>query len=221
MNQTTEILSKEAFIDALNDDIIALKIHEREPATLEEAARIAIRLECYDRLRHQHNQNKEMNVSFSTPNAIEHKTHGDQLTSAINELTRNVHQFVVANGVTQFDSRTVQTNSPNTAHAQNDAVRSDSNNIDLGSEERYKQMSTTVNELSRGMQEMFRMQQQMMTVVMERPSERNNYAPVRNTVPHAVRNTPHAVRYTPHAVRTGTPLTNTPHDSIYVDPAQA
>ena len=51
VNQTTEILAKEAYIDALDDEDMAMKIREREPSNLEEAARIAVRLESYKRLK--------------------------------------------------------------------------------------------------------------------------------------------------------------------------
>jgi hypothetical protein len=46
-NATTEILAKDAFIDAMRDIELALKVREREPETLDEAYRIALRLEAY------------------------------------------------------------------------------------------------------------------------------------------------------------------------------
>jgi hypothetical protein len=51
MNHITEILAKEAYIDALDDEDMAMKVREREPSNLDEAARIAVCLESYKRLK--------------------------------------------------------------------------------------------------------------------------------------------------------------------------
>jgi hypothetical protein len=42
-NETTEIIARDAYIDALNDSTLAFKIREREPRDLEEAHKIAMR----------------------------------------------------------------------------------------------------------------------------------------------------------------------------------
>ena len=47
MNSTTEIVDRDAFIDALDDRQLSLRVREKEPTTLEEALRVAIRLEAY------------------------------------------------------------------------------------------------------------------------------------------------------------------------------
>jgi len=47
MNSTTEIVARDAFIDALDDRQLSLRVREKEPTTLEKAPRIAIRFEAY------------------------------------------------------------------------------------------------------------------------------------------------------------------------------
>jgi len=47
MNTTTEIVAQDAFIDALVDRQLLLRVREKETTTLEEALRIAIRFEAY------------------------------------------------------------------------------------------------------------------------------------------------------------------------------
>jgi len=42
-NVTTEIVGRDAFLDSLGDRPLALRIREREPTTMEEALRIAVR----------------------------------------------------------------------------------------------------------------------------------------------------------------------------------
>ena len=46
-NDASDIIGRDAFIDSLNDDNLSLKVREREPLSLNEAAKIAIRLESY------------------------------------------------------------------------------------------------------------------------------------------------------------------------------
>ena len=46
-NITTEIVGRDSFLDALGDRSLALRIREREPATMEEALRMAVRFEAY------------------------------------------------------------------------------------------------------------------------------------------------------------------------------
>lgn len=43
-NEAVDIIARDSFIDALNDELSA-KIREREPETLDKAAKIAVRLE--------------------------------------------------------------------------------------------------------------------------------------------------------------------------------
>jgi hypothetical protein len=45
-NPTTDIVSRDAFLDALDDRAMALRIREREPAKLEVALKIAVRFEA-------------------------------------------------------------------------------------------------------------------------------------------------------------------------------
>lgn len=46
-NITTEIVAQDSFLDAMRDKELALKIREREPRSLDETYRIALRLESY------------------------------------------------------------------------------------------------------------------------------------------------------------------------------
>jgi hypothetical protein len=46
-SEATDVIARDAFIDSLLDGDLALKIREREPATLDQAVKIAIRLESY------------------------------------------------------------------------------------------------------------------------------------------------------------------------------
>jgi hypothetical protein len=49
-NATTEIVGRDAFLDGLNDGSLALRIREREPNTMEEALRVAVRFEAYEKV---------------------------------------------------------------------------------------------------------------------------------------------------------------------------
>ena len=44
-----ETIAIRAFLDALRDKALALKVREREPASLDEAHKLALRLECYNK----------------------------------------------------------------------------------------------------------------------------------------------------------------------------
>jgi len=46
-NDTTEVVGRDSFLDSLGDRSMALRIRECEPSTMEEALRIAVRLEAY------------------------------------------------------------------------------------------------------------------------------------------------------------------------------
>ena len=46
-NETTEIIAKDAFLEAMRDRELSLKVREREPKSLDEAYRTALRLEAY------------------------------------------------------------------------------------------------------------------------------------------------------------------------------
>src|SRR5678815_2918815 len=48
-NETTEIIAKDAFLEAMRDRELPLKVREREPKALDEAYRAALRLEAYRR----------------------------------------------------------------------------------------------------------------------------------------------------------------------------
>ena len=46
-SEAKDVIARDAFIDSLLDGDLTLKIREREPATLDQAVKIAIRLESY------------------------------------------------------------------------------------------------------------------------------------------------------------------------------
>jgi hypothetical protein len=46
-NNTTEIVGRDSFLDSLGNRSLSLRIREREPLTMEEALRIAVRFEAY------------------------------------------------------------------------------------------------------------------------------------------------------------------------------
>src|SRR5688572_30227604 len=48
-NETTQIIAKDAFLEAMRDRELSLKVREREPKNLDEAYRTALRLEAYQR----------------------------------------------------------------------------------------------------------------------------------------------------------------------------
>ena len=48
-NETTQIIARDAFLEAMRDRELSLKVREREPKTLDEAYRTALRLEAYQR----------------------------------------------------------------------------------------------------------------------------------------------------------------------------
>ena len=48
-NETTQIIAKDAFLEAMRDRELSLKVREREPKTIDEAYRAALRLEAYQR----------------------------------------------------------------------------------------------------------------------------------------------------------------------------
>src|SRR6218665_3126472 len=46
-NETTEIVANDAFLEAIRDKELSLKVREREPWTIDEAYRMALRLAAY------------------------------------------------------------------------------------------------------------------------------------------------------------------------------
>jgi len=51
-NEAVDVIARDAFIDAMNDDEFSAKIREREPTSLDQAVRTAMRLESYRRASH-------------------------------------------------------------------------------------------------------------------------------------------------------------------------
>jgi hypothetical protein len=48
-NEAVDVIARDAFIDALADDEFSAKVREREPTSLDQAVRVAMRLESYKR----------------------------------------------------------------------------------------------------------------------------------------------------------------------------
>lgn len=49
-NEATQIIARDAFLEAMRDRALSLKVREREPKTLDEACRTALGLEAYQHL---------------------------------------------------------------------------------------------------------------------------------------------------------------------------
>ena len=49
-NETTDIVAKDAFLEAIRDKDLALKVCEREPKSIDEAYRVALRLAAYQQM---------------------------------------------------------------------------------------------------------------------------------------------------------------------------
>src|SRR5688572_12294603 len=60
-NETTEIVARDAFLEAMRDRELSLKVREREPKTLDEAYRTALRLEAYQRTMESDDRRRPMN----------------------------------------------------------------------------------------------------------------------------------------------------------------
>jgi len=70
-NATTEIVGRDAFLDALDNPTLANKIREKEPTNLEEALHVALRFEAYERAAvagfEAETQPKRIRVTQGTP----------------------------------------------------------------------------------------------------------------------------------------------------------
>jgi len=60
-NETTEILAKDAFLEAIRDRELSLKVREREPKTIDEAYRVALRLSAYQSASDTDDRRRPMN----------------------------------------------------------------------------------------------------------------------------------------------------------------
>src|SRR5688572_15332740 len=60
-NETTQIIAKDSFLEAMRDRELSLKVREREPKTLDEAYRTALRLEAYQRATDPDDRRRQLN----------------------------------------------------------------------------------------------------------------------------------------------------------------
>src|SRR5688572_9392967 len=68
-NETTQIIAKDSFLEAMRDRELSLKVREREPKTLDEAYRAALRLEAYQRTTDSDDRRRPQNRVRGTQEA--------------------------------------------------------------------------------------------------------------------------------------------------------
>jgi len=81
-NETTEIVARDAFLEAIRDRELSLKIREREPKNIDEAYRIALRLGAYQNMAEGDDRRR-------APNRVR----GAQGMDAIGQLQTQMGQF--------------------------------------------------------------------------------------------------------------------------------
>ena len=84
-NETTEIIARDAFLEAMHDRELSLKVREREPKTLDEAYRTALRLEAYQRTTEQEDRRR-------APNRVR----GTQETETNSQMQSQLDRFLAA-----------------------------------------------------------------------------------------------------------------------------
>jgi transposase InsO family protein/predicted aspartyl protease len=65
-NETTQILARDAYLEAMRDRELSLKVREREPKTIDEAYRTALRLEAYQQTRETDDRRRPPNQVRAT-----------------------------------------------------------------------------------------------------------------------------------------------------------
>jgi hypothetical protein len=100
---TTEIVGRNAFLDGLNDGSLVLRIREREPNTMEEALRIAVRFEAYKKVDETDANHgvkslfRQVRGSYTEPDVAANPactSSIDNLMSKIDRLTQIVTQNI-------------------------------------------------------------------------------------------------------------------------------
>jgi len=84
-NETTEIIARDAFLEAMHDRELSLKVREREPKSLDEAYRTALRLEAYQRTTETEDRRR-------TPNRVR----GTQGTEMNGQMQSQLDRFLAA-----------------------------------------------------------------------------------------------------------------------------
>lgn len=91
-NETTEIVARDAFLEAIADRELSLKVREREPKTLDEAYRIALRLSAYQQMSDADDRRKPPN-----------RVRGTQEVDANTQLQKQLDKFLAAQHQWQQD----------------------------------------------------------------------------------------------------------------------
>jgi len=68
-NETTEIVARDAFLEAIRDRELSLKVREREPKTIDEAYRMALRLGAYQHVADTDDRRRQSNRVRGTQEA--------------------------------------------------------------------------------------------------------------------------------------------------------
>src|SRR5678815_423597 len=82
-NETTQIIAKDSFLEAMRDRELSLKVREREPKTLDEAYRTALRLEAYQRATDPDDRRRQPN-----------RVRGAQETDVNTQLQTHLDRFL-------------------------------------------------------------------------------------------------------------------------------
>jgi len=84
-NETTEIVAKDAFLEAIRDRELSLKVREREPKTIDEAFRMALRLSSYQQMSDADDRRRPANRVRAT-----------QESDPMEQLNRKLENFMAA-----------------------------------------------------------------------------------------------------------------------------
>src|SRR6218665_2157671 len=81
-NETTEIVAKVAFLEAMRDKELSLKVREREPRMIDEAYRVALRLAAFK-------QTPELDEG----RRLTHRVRGAKENDLVEQLQRQMERF--------------------------------------------------------------------------------------------------------------------------------
>lgn len=81
-NETTEIVARDAFLEAIRDRDLSLKVREREPKTIDEAYRVALRLAAYQQTSEMEERRRPANRVPGT----QHDNPNSQLQSQLDSF---------------------------------------------------------------------------------------------------------------------------------------
>jgi transposase InsO family protein len=106
-NITTALVGRDAFLDALSDQNLRIRVLEREPKTLEEALNIASRLEAYDRTalpttdefeeeKYRNGKTRHVRSVTKSGSAYNDESKLEQLTKQLSDLCHAIRSNVPA-----------------------------------------------------------------------------------------------------------------------------